>query len=74
MRILFTSTGGAGHFTPLVPWIEASLRRGHEILVVGPAKLAEMTAGSVGLPDADWWVPYPRGGRSDLVAGRHHEA
>ena len=46
MRILFTSTGGAGHFTPLVPWIEASLRRGHKILVVGPAKLAEITAGS----------------------------
>jgi UDP:flavonoid glycosyltransferase YjiC (YdhE family) len=46
MRILFASTGGAGHFTPLVPWVEASLRRGHTILVVGPAKLAEITAGS----------------------------
>jgi UDP:flavonoid glycosyltransferase YjiC (YdhE family) len=41
MRILFSSTGGAGHFSPLVPWIELGLSRGHEVLVVGPAKLAE---------------------------------
>jgi UDP:flavonoid glycosyltransferase YjiC (YdhE family) len=40
MKILFASTGGAGHFTPLVPWIEESLRRGHEVLVVGPPGLA----------------------------------
>jgi len=40
MKILFASTGGAGHFTPLVPWIDESLRRGHEVLVVGPPGLA----------------------------------
>ena len=40
MRILFASTGGAGHFTPLVPWIDESLRRGHDVLVVGPPGLA----------------------------------
>ncbi len=45
MRILFASTGGAGHFSPLVPWVEASLRRGHDILVVGPAELAAVAAG-----------------------------
>ena len=49
MRILFASTGGAGHFSPLLPWVEASLRRGHDILVVGPAELAETTA-RFGLP------------------------
>jgi UDP:flavonoid glycosyltransferase YjiC (YdhE family) len=49
MRILFASTGGAGHFSPLVPWVEASLRRGHEILVVGPAELAQ-TAARLGYP------------------------
>ncbi len=46
MRILFASTGGAGHFSPLVPWVEASLQRGHDILVVGPADLATATAQS----------------------------
>lgn len=39
MKILFASTGGAGHFTPLVPWIDESLRRGHQVLVVGPPGL-----------------------------------
>jgi hypothetical protein len=46
VRILFASTGGAGHFSPLVAWVEASLRRGHDILVVGPAELAAAAAGS----------------------------
>jgi len=36
VRILFASTGGAGHFNPLVPWINETLRLGHEVLVVGP--------------------------------------
>jgi len=40
MKVLFASTGGAGHFNPLVPWIDESLRRGHEVLVVGPPGLA----------------------------------
>src|SRR5664279_1904685 len=40
MKILFASTGGAGHVTPLVPWIDESLRHGHEVLVVGPPGLA----------------------------------
>jgi UDP:flavonoid glycosyltransferase YjiC (YdhE family) len=41
MRVLFASTGGAGHFGPLVPWIDLALERGHEVLVVGPGELAE---------------------------------
>jgi UDP:flavonoid glycosyltransferase YjiC (YdhE family) len=40
MRILFASTRGAGHFNPLVPFVEAALRGGHEVLVVGPPPLA----------------------------------
>jgi hypothetical protein len=39
VRVLFASTQGAGHFTPLVPFIEACLRHGHELLVVGPPTL-----------------------------------
>ena len=39
MRILFASTQGAGHFRPLLPFIDASTRHGHETLVVGPPTL-----------------------------------
>ena len=39
MRILFASTQGAGHFGPLIPYIDAARRAGHETLVVGPPTL-----------------------------------
>ena len=39
MRILFASTQGAGHFNPLVPFLEAAGRQGHNVLVVGPPTL-----------------------------------
>ncbi len=39
MRILFASTQGAGHFRPLIPFIDASGRHGHETLIVGPPTL-----------------------------------
>ena len=41
MRVLFATTRGAGHFNPLVPFIDAALRGGHEVLVAGPRLLAE---------------------------------
>lgn len=44
MRVLFASTQGAGHFNPLVPFIEAALRQGHEVLVAGPSALAPAVA------------------------------
>lgn len=44
MRVLFASTRGAGHFNPLVPFVEACLRGGHEVLVAGPPALAETVA------------------------------
>jgi hypothetical protein len=37
--VLFASTQGAGHFGPLVPFLDACLRQGHEVLVVGPPTL-----------------------------------
>jgi UDP:flavonoid glycosyltransferase YjiC (YdhE family) len=40
VRILFGSTGGAGHFHPLVPFIDSAVRRGDEVLVVVPPALA----------------------------------
>jgi UDP:flavonoid glycosyltransferase YjiC (YdhE family) len=44
MRILFTSTRGAVHFGPLVPFARACIQAGHDVLVAGPrggAALAE---------------------------------
>jgi UDP:flavonoid glycosyltransferase YjiC (YdhE family) len=41
VRVLFASTRGAGHFNPLVPFIESALRAGHEVMVAGPPPLAE---------------------------------
>jgi UDP:flavonoid glycosyltransferase YjiC (YdhE family) len=39
VRVLFASTRGAGHFRPLIPFIDACRRSGHETLIVGPPGL-----------------------------------
>jgi UDP:flavonoid glycosyltransferase YjiC (YdhE family) len=44
MRVLVASTGGAGHFGPLVPFVQAFARRGDEVLVVVPPSLRESAA------------------------------
>ena len=41
MRLLICSTGLAGHFNPLVPFIEAARERGDEPFVVVPPSLAK---------------------------------
>lgn len=41
MRVLFAATRGAGHFNPMVPFVEACRRGGHDVLVIGPPPLAE---------------------------------
>lgn len=41
MRILFTSLRNAGHFLPLVPFIDACRRKGVEAAVAAPADLSE---------------------------------
>jgi MGT family glycosyltransferase len=40
VRALFSSTRGAGHFNPLVPFARAFERAGHEVLFAGPPDLA----------------------------------
>ena len=60
MRLLFASTAGAGHFGPLVPWIDGALERGHEVLVAGPPELAELAAGR---------YPFHAGDRPDPALG-----
>ena len=39
MRVLFASTHGAGHFGPLVPFIDACIRAGDDVRVTGPPTL-----------------------------------
>jgi UDP:flavonoid glycosyltransferase YjiC (YdhE family) len=42
MRILFASTSGGGHFSPLVPFAHACRRAGHDVLVAGQAGAAPL--------------------------------
>ncbi len=46
MRALFSSTRGAGHFNPLVPFARAFERGGHELLFAGPPDLAAPAEGA----------------------------
>lgn len=56
MRILFASTGGAGHVTPMLPFAEACRRAGHDVLLVGPPGLSG-TAVREGLAFAEGALP-----------------
>jgi UDP:flavonoid glycosyltransferase YjiC (YdhE family) len=49
LRVLLTTTAGAGHFGPLVPFAEACRRRGHEVLVAAPEPFAPIVE-RAGLP------------------------
>ncbi len=40
MRILFTSTSGAGHVQPLLPYARALVQRGHDVRVAAPISVA----------------------------------
>ena len=42
MRILFTSTRGAGHVQPLLPCAHAFLRRGHDVRVAAPESVGSV--------------------------------
>ncbi len=42
MRVLFSSTRGAGHLQPLLPYAHALVRLGHEVLVAAPASVSEV--------------------------------
>lgn len=41
MRILFATTGGAGHFGPLIPFARACVDGGHDVRVAAPDSFAE---------------------------------
>lgn len=48
MRILISSTSGAGHLQPLIPYAQALKRRGHEVRVSAPQSL-QATLNKAGL-------------------------
>jgi UDP:flavonoid glycosyltransferase YjiC (YdhE family) len=48
MRVLFSSTRGAGHLQPLLPYARALVARGHEVAVAAPESVA-MTVREAGL-------------------------
>jgi UDP:flavonoid glycosyltransferase YjiC (YdhE family) len=58
VRVLFTSTQGAGHYEPLTPFIEGCLRVGHEVHVVVPPEL-EATVAAAGYPHTIGQDPPP---------------
>lgn len=41
MRVLFSTTAGAGHFGPMVPVAQACAAAGHQVAVAAPASFAE---------------------------------
>jgi UDP:flavonoid glycosyltransferase YjiC (YdhE family) len=49
VRVLVASTGGAGHFNPVVPFVEALVRRGDQVLIVVPPEL-RATVEAMGRP------------------------
>ena len=49
MRVLLSSTDGAGHFGPLRPFIDALVTRGDDVLIVVPPRL-EATVKAMGQP------------------------
>ena len=44
MRVLFSTTAGAGHFGPMVPFARACRDAGHEVKVAAPASFAPAVA------------------------------
>ncbi len=44
MRVLFSTTAGTGHFTPMVPVARACLEAGHDVRVAAPESFASHVA------------------------------
>lgn len=64
-RILFATTAGIGHFSPLIPFAQACARAGHEVLVAGHAEAAG-TAARAGLP----FQPLPEPSDEEIASFR----
>ncbi|HEX2730225.1 MAG TPA: glycosyltransferase [Polyangiaceae bacterium] len=60
MRVLFSSTRGAGHLQPLLPYAKTLAAMGHEVLVAGPEEIAPALT-DAGLDHAPFGHPGDRG-------------
>jgi UDP:flavonoid glycosyltransferase YjiC (YdhE family) len=56
MRVLFTSTRGAGHLHPLLPYARALVARKHEVVVAAPSEVGDALR-AAGLPHAPFDHP-----------------
>lgn len=63
MRILGCTTAGAGHFGPLVPFLEAIRRAGHEVRVAAPPSFT-------GVVERDGFTAWPLTGADEGVDER----
>jgi UDP:flavonoid glycosyltransferase YjiC (YdhE family) len=70
MRVLMTSTPGAGHIGPLVPFAHALRRAGADLLVVTP-RAGAATVEAEGLPL--WAFDVPREGERDAIIASSRE-
>lgn len=68
-RILFATTAGVGHFSPLIPFADACTRAGHDVLVAGHAEAAG-TAARAGLP----FQPLPEPTDEEIARFREGQA
>ena len=50
MRVLFSSTRGAGHLQPLLPYARALVARRHEVAVAAPEEVSKTVCEARGLP------------------------
>jgi UDP:flavonoid glycosyltransferase YjiC (YdhE family) len=58
MRVLFSTTGGTGHFGPLIPVAKACAAAGHTVAVAAPSSFAEAVAGA-GFDHLPFGAPSP---------------
>jgi UDP:flavonoid glycosyltransferase YjiC (YdhE family) len=63
VRILFSFTGGSGHFLPTTPFARALARRGHDVLYTCQEAMADLVV-------ADGWRVVPSGGATLLAPGQ----
>jgi UDP:flavonoid glycosyltransferase YjiC (YdhE family) len=58
MRVLFSTTGGTGHFGPLIPVAKVCAAAGHTVAVAAPISFAEAVAGA-GFDHVPFGAPSP---------------
>jgi hypothetical protein len=71
VRFLFSSTGGAGHYGPLAPFVRSCLDGGHDVLVAGPSGL--VVPPGVPFHEVDAPAPDAMAAAFQRLAGMSHD-